>query len=367
MFWDQNDLLRLAAHDFEKYIFISGMQAICNYEDGIIEVLIEPAGQNPIGDVFKKIFGCSIRDARRTKPVLKVFQSEKDGPRVVIGHPSDLCKILTGHGTVSTLSLKISNIKIAHHDETLERLNNIAGALLFQLDLESGVPLVLKRQREPREYRRLAKVEKLPDLKFPTSEFESAPLSLYWYGRSAVGMPLLQFLAFYQVIEFYYPRYAEYEAHRKLKAVLKHPTFRGDRDSDVAKLLNVISVSRSGAFGDERSQLRATLDECLHNDELRRFLLENPEREQFYSNKAKSAYHKVSLAGDEAELRADVARRIYDIRCKIVHTKSDTRDVEVELLLPYSKEADQLKHEIELVQFVAQQVLIAGSMPIGKY
>jgi hypothetical protein len=38
-------------------------------------------------------------------------------------------------------------------------------------------------------------------------------------------MPLLQFLAFYQVIEFYFPTYSQAEAHRKLKAILKDPPF----------------------------------------------------------------------------------------------------------------------------------------------
>lgn len=58
-----------------------------------------------------------------------------------------------------------------------------------------------------------------------------------------------------------------------------------------------------------------------------------------------------------------MSKRIYEIRCKIVHTKADARDPEVELLLPFSKEADLLQFDIDLIQYVAQQVLIAGSRP----
>jgi len=177
-------------------------------------------------------------------------------------------------------------------------------------------------------------------------------------------MPLLQFLAFYQVIEFYFPVYSQAEAQRKLKAMLKDPTFRGDRDADIAKLLSSIYVSRSGSFGDERSQLRATLMECVDSQSLRNFLESYPDRKEFYLAKAKGLpYHKVPLANPTADLRSDVADRMYDIRCKIVHTKNDAREGGVDLLLPFSQEAEQLSFDIELAQYVAQLTLIAGSLP----
>ena len=71
-------------------------------------------------------------------------------------------------------------------------------------------------------------------------------------------------------------------------------------------------------------------------------------------------YHKIPLANPNADLRADVADRIYDIRCKIVHTKNDSGIGDVELLLPFSREAEQLSHDIELVQYVAQETLHRG-------
>ena len=54
---------------------------------------------------------------------------------------------------------------------------------------------------------------------------------------------------------------------------------------------------------------------------------------------------------------------MYDIRCKIVHTKNDSRDGDTELLLPFSTEADQLSFDIDLMQYIAREVLIAGSLP----
>ena len=129
-------------------------------------------------------------------------------------------------------------------------------------------------------------------------------------------------------------------------------------------MLSSIHISKSGAFGDERSQLRATLLECVDPDSLRAFFQEVPDRKEYYLAKTKnSTFHKIPLANPTADLRGDVAERMYDIRCKIVHTKNDSRDGDVELLLPFSAEAEQLSFDIELMKYLAQSVLIAGSLP----
>jgi hypothetical protein len=98
-------------------------------------------------------------------------------------------------------------------------------------------------------------------------------------------------------------------------------------------------------------------------DELRGFLTESEPRQEFFSSKTKGlTSKKIPIANTTIDLRNDIADRVYEIRCKIVHTKSDSRDVE--LLLPFSKEADQLYPDIELAQYIAQQVLITASTPL---
>lgn len=360
--WDENDLLLLEKVEFEQYVFLSGLQAICNYEQGTIEAMVELAGPNrSVQAITQRLFGVPLRDARKQN--LKLNVSVEDGdPLMEFGFPTDDFSVLVGGA--NTITLKVFGLKVRHHDEALNYITTVANSLLFQLDLMSDIPLVLKRVGSV--HQRQSRLDKEAVLTYPKVEFDSAPLSLYWYGRGAVGMPLLQYLAFYQVIEFYFPRYSQSEAHRKLKRLLKNPAFRSDRDSDVAQLLDAIHVSKSGAYGDERSQLRAVIDECLFNDELKKFISENDKRMEFFAVKNKSIYHKINIMSED-DMRADVARRIYEIRCKIVHTKSDSRDVEVKILLPYSKEAEQLTFDIELIQYVARQVLIAGGSAIGKH
>ena len=108
--------------------------------------------------------------------------------------------------------------------------------------------------------------------------------------------------------------------------------------------------------------------ECTDPGLLRQFLEEDEDRKIFFQTKSKIfPCHVLPIATAATDLRADVAERIYDIRCKIVHTKSDSRDGSVELLLPFSPEADQLSNDIALVQFIAQKVLIASSTALNMH
>lgn len=371
MLWAPGLVSELLAVDFENYVCLAGLEAICSYADGTIEALLRPLGQGilPISVTYRRLFGINPSDEGFEEAAKIILSPAHEGlPHIEIGLTSQVLSTLL-RASSRRLTLKLSGCQVTTHDSALALLNKVAGAVLFQLDLLSDVPISLERSRYRSVNGRRNKKPANPvkEMQYPKTQYDSAPMSLYWYARSAAGMPLLQFLAYYQVIEFYFPIYSQSEAQRKLRVILKDPTFRGDRDADIARLLSAIHVSRSGGFGDERSQLRATLMECLDSDALRYYLEEEVERKDFFLSKSKTPYHKIPLANPSIDLRNDVADRIYDIRCKIVHTKSDARDGNVELLLPFTPEAEQLAIDIELVQYLAQRILVASSAPFNMH
>jgi hypothetical protein len=355
---------------FEKFVFLTEYGAICSYTDGYIEALLRPLGANFPSATFmlRRLFDQDIAFSSNSEiPMIKLAPPQAGFPHIELSRASWQIAVLSQPSFPErfsrTLSLKLTDCTIATHDKAISLLEKTANALFLQADLLTGVALGLDRERRPPMIRRpFRKANIISDLQYPKNEVDNAPISLYWYARSATGMPLLQFLAFYQVIEFYFPTYAKAEAQRRLKAILKDPTFRGDRYADVGRLLSVIQVNRAGAFGDERSQLRATIAECIDPNELREFL-ESSERKEFYTSKGMGqAYHRIPLANQSADLRNDVADRIYSIRCGIVHTKDDG-DGNGKQLLPFSSEAQQLFWDIDLVQYVARKVLFTGSTP----
>lgn len=359
----------ILSFEFEKYIFLGEFVAIANYSANSIEAVIRPINGMPRQFLQRRIFG-EISEGEEIDPIVLEENYLGRSIKIQIGEATESMRLLARgpFGRNGALSVIISGVNISQHNQSLQILRKLSDSLFFQLDLQDGFALSLVRDRRhtrPIGHRPRRRSHERAELEFPKIEFDEGPSSLYWYGRSALGMPLLQFLAFYQVIEYYYPTYSQEEAKRRIRSILKDPTFRTDRDGDIGKVLTAVSGHGRG-FGDERSQLRATINACIDTNELREFLQKSEERVEFFSAKQKGLTdHKLPLSNSSADLRAPIADLIYDIRCKIVHTKGESSEGEVELLLPFSKEAELLFLDIELMQYVARKVLIAAGAPLA--
>jgi hypothetical protein len=69
----------------------------------------------------------------------------------------------------------------------------------------------------------------------------------------------------------------------------------------------------------------------------------------------------VPLQIEKDNLSDQLADRIYAIRCRIVHAKSDGGHSGEDLLLPTSEESELLWAEIAVLRYVAQQAIFSQS------
>ena len=114
--------------------------------------------------------------------------------------------------------------------------------------------------------------------------------------------------------------------------------------------------------GNERDQLRATLRACIDQDDVRAYVAADESREQFFRDRrSRLTSCTIALQERNVDLRDAAADRIYDIRCKIVHTKDGATGEEIGLLLPNSPEARSLGEDIELVRSISTRVIAASS------
>jgi hypothetical protein len=348
--------------EFEKFVFLPNLEAICSYREQYIEAEIRGY---PTPLFLARQIEAKLEKDPESEGLALVDANDPQAPKVVLGFRSRELEVLTGGRAMGRgLSIKILGGGFAGQEEAQGLLLRIANSVGFKMELShgSGFSLIADRMRRfiPRR-RRMTPVE---DMAYPTHEYENAPISLYWYAREARGLPLLRFLALYQCVEFFFPTYAESEAKRRVSLILKDPAFRLDRDSDLARVLTAVRLGRSG-FGDEKTQLKSTLDGCVDPTELREFIESDEALAEHVSNKSsKSKFHKVPVANKELDLRGDVATRIYDIRCKIVHTKDEQAPHGRGMILPGTDEANALEYDNSLIEFIAQRVLIGSSVPI---
>jgi hypothetical protein len=369
--YDSDDFETLLSFPFEKFSFLADYEAIVSRDDRAIEAPIRQLVPAPstLTELFRGEDDADDREELGPGTVIITAKKRiaEATVEISIQTPSaEAQRLLRGVATRrGMLTLSVRSVHVSTHDEATRNLRTLSTALFVQIDANYGVGItLLPRRKMMRRRRRRVPSNEPATINFPEQEYDDAPASLYFYGREATRIPLLQFLAFYQTVEFYFPVYSQAAARRRIRNILKDPTFRPDRDSDLARLLTTVDPGGRFGLGDERAQLLATVNECVDPQELRVFIESSGEMKAFLSTKNKALTDvRLPIENHDLDLRQAVAERIYDIRCRIVHTKGMRRDVD--LLLPNSKEAAMLGHDIELVQFVALKTLIAASSKLS--
>jgi len=374
--------------DFEKYKYLKGIEGIYSPELGVIECQIQSddALRGP-GFIFRRL--SKYFKAQNIKAEAEgeekeeedesynfEFPSPDENIKILIGQSSTAFSFLSGNKTESIFlrrnlrpysTIRVEGLKFETHSQAKEGITTLANSVFFQIDLITNIPIHLALERDLQREIRLRRKVAREEINFtaPKFQYDFEAISLFWYARTATTMPLAQFQAFYQVLEFYFPQYSSKEAQERIKNLLKDPTFDRNSDKNVAKILEIVKVTAKGkAIGDERSQLRATIQSCVDLGDLNDFFNEMQERKDFFDDQKKGkslVSQKVSFNRKDHDIRIDVSSRIYDLRCRIVHTKDD---IETELLFPFSLEIANIKFDIDLVEFIARKVLIASCKPL---
>jgi hypothetical protein len=345
---------------FEAVSFIGRFDAIFSRSEGWIEAVVQSAMTFPL-DV-RRLAGVGWND-EVPNPILQVGSKKAT---LTLGEPSEILRVLVFGNP--RIALRIDGLNVARHDSAQDALEKFANSLFFQIDSVRGIPVMLRglRRHGLAHTTRVGRRDGPPRIGFPESEFDPEPMALYWYARSAVQMPLLQFLAFYQVLEFYFSKYAAAEARTRIQNTLKDPQFDPYNERDIGKVLAVAGYGAGrGGYADERSQLKATVRSCADPETVRTYVFSEKNAE-FFGKKAPGLTNTLlrPVLSDDDLLEA-VAQRIYDIRCKIVHTKEIGDREEVRLLLPFSPEAERLSRDLALIHLIARSALISGSRKLS--
>jgi hypothetical protein len=353
----------LLAFPLPEVVFLGEYSAVCSYGSRWIEAAIRPHGIVPRGLLQRRLFG--KRGTRQEEPAELEIREVPVGSGLSV-KLTEKAGILSALEYSAPLSLRIEGIGITEHDKALNLLEDISNSIFMQIDFRFDIPLAIARDRSLS--RRLARSNRLDEdsqIAYPRHSYEKTPSALYWYARSATSMPLLQFLAFYQCIEFFFPQFSRLQTIAKIKNVLKDPLFDGTKDSDINLILNTVE-GRKGFLIEERKQLRATLEQCVDPVALRDFLNETEQRKTYYTSEFKKICDKRINLSDDSLVVEQTADRIYDLRCKVVHTKNLDGSEEGAMILPFSKEAELLVDDVDLIKFLARKVLVASSIPFKR-
>lgn len=364
--------------DFEKYEFVEGyLEAICCYEEGWVEAVVESIGR--LGSktlILSRLTGESFQEVATGMKAGKDYRVElvegrAGGVGVVIGQPSKTLLGMLGYlRKEGSLSVRVDGLRISKNVEAGEELARVTNSLFFELRRKKPVVSLFVPRHYEVEIAGLStelmgarsKKRKEFVLGFPKFEYDKQPIEMYWHAVSAYKMPLLQYLAYYQVLEHYFSKYSMLGAKREISNCLKDPEFDADDENDVVKIVRCVT-GKLGPYVRESDMLRDTIRECVSKDELALEVGSGLVKEYFRKEYKIVSPCRVSRENREMDLRDQLAERIYDIRCRIVHTKEDDKRGRI---MPFTKEEALLRRfDLPMVESVASQVLVANSRKLS--
>ncbi|WP_143264093.1 hypothetical protein [Amycolatopsis kentuckyensis] len=287
-----------------------------------------------------------------------------EGLSIVVQKPPPVALRIACSARPHLWSVVLTGTTTARHDDALRLLREISTSFFIDLDMSYGVAFRLKKDvmKEFANERTDDERALTTPPRFPELVHNDDAASLYLYARSLGQVPLLEYLAYYQVLEFFMPQYARQASVYKLRDVLRDPRFDYNDEAALGRVIEML-VDRSRTSSNEREQLKATVLRCLEPGVLTQYLEAHPLGAAAMSDSKRIADVRTVKPKEPGATQVEqVSDRIYDLRCRIVHGK-DGGNGRGEPLRPFGPESKLLAHDLALIRFVAQRVLLTSSGP----
>lgn len=254
------------------------------------------------------------------------------------------------------VTLTISPVRLSTTADADALVEAATDSLSLQLGMRRGM-LLTPRRLEDREIVRTRHRRAGGPISFPKSRYPHAPVTLYQAGRERTTSPLLRYWAFYQVLEYFFPRYSRVETLQRISQAVRSPTFDPHSDEDIMRLASISegSAQRRG----EEEQLILCLRAIVTADQVRSFILDCGLSERLAKKRDSLSSQPVNV--DSEDLIAQLGRRVYDIRCRIVHSKSSSQREAGAGLLPGTSDDDLVRFELPLIDFLSEMALSASA------
>lgn len=354
--------------DLSSWRSLERYDGFWNGAAGIVEVALRGMGSvAPLRYQLARLGGgngTGRLDLDRPSPVEFVDDSTEVSIR--IGDSSGMIAALMGgrsaqmRGRVGDIrgpvTMRIGSVGVSTTAEADAIVERLVDSISFDLSLRTGITIVAQRL-ESRERRRPARLPNRGTPAFPKNSYPHGAVALYQSGLDRTNSPLIRYWAFYQVLEYFFPRFSQSEAVRQLARHLRSPSFDPHDDEDVLRAVE-LTVPVSKGSGSEEDQLKITLRAVVTPREVEEFINNNGLNEQLEDKKSELS-QKLVRASTGNDVLAQLGERIYDIRCKIVHSKSGSLRGVGPGLLPGTYHDDLVRGELLMMEFLAQQALLA--------
>lgn len=247
-------------------------------------------------------------------------------------------------------SIRVITARDSTTGKNEQRLHELAEAAVFHFAFGQGRPISFVKSWERTHYG-LGRDEP-EEVQFPLRTYNSELVGYYNLALASDSL-VLGYLALYQILEYFYTAVSENALHDKVREQLVSPDFAHTKTKKLRELVK--TIRQFEAKLDEPSALKLVLGSYFEKAAIRQWVEEyEAKKSPYFTNEVTLFGSSFRLDLSDSTIIPNLASRIYKIRNALVHNKEG----EIGRFVPYTGQEEVLNKEIQILQFLAEQLII---------
>jgi len=261
-------------------------------------------------------------------------------------------------------TIKVYNLSDINIQDAFKKSTKIIEDCLFQFSYLKRVALWLieewphKTIYQPSNPKSFQFEPSFQGLNLPlVATFNSDAIKFYLLGLTS-RVPELSYLAFYQVLEYFFVSVSNAQLYEKLANQIKDPKFTVSQ-KQIDQLVQVVDKHKHQT--DETEMLKNVLNKYVDEAELIQFIssYEKHLNQNVYSTKHNVFGTEITITLQENHTIGNTAKHIKETRNAIVHS-TDRYEGEIRHI-PFTATTSEIERDIPLIKFLAERVIISSS------
>jgi hypothetical protein len=262
--------------------------------------------------------------------------------------------------------LTISNLKKLSKEGLMSDVRSIINSVLF--DIEYTYSISFETENIQSFIRKNTRRKKLKNdipkqqISLIHKNYISELIEYYHIGEKVDFLPF-KYICYYHIIEYFSDKSAYYVVSEKLKSLILKPDFHEQTNKYVAQAVNFFK-KENDRYTSDKIKIDRVLRQFVDKDELKEYLTLNETIDHFEKDCVLECNKDLELPKidfyQETNFYNSLTKRVYSLRCSIVHSNPDFDDTKAIPFVTSPKNMDNLRIEIDMIMEIARMIIIGS-------
>jgi hypothetical protein len=265
-----------------------------------------------------------------------------------------------------SIVLTIKNLEKISPEGLMSDVRSIINSVLFDIEYTYNISFeTINIQNFIRSNIRRKKIRnEIPteQINLIHKKYISELIEYYHIGEKVDFLPF-KYICYYHIIEYFSDKSAYYVVSEKLKNLLLKPDFHQQTNKYVAQAINFFK-KENDRYTSDKIKIDRVLRQFVNREELKDYLTENETIEHFEKECVLECNKELKLPkidfSQEANFYTNLTKRVYSLRCSIVHSNPDFDDTKAIPFITTPKNMDNLRIEIEMIMEISRMIIIGS-------